>query len=318
MDAYDNDRPNDVSHDDPYAGFALDAAGRLAFDLPCTACGYNLRGQLPGGACPECGAPVASSRHNPRSALSKAPPQWIARLGSGAAWIITGSLVGLALSVASVCLSYMNGTAAAAPPRLTWPGIAYWSVSSLAALIFLVGVFRITTPGPTSASNARDIARWGLTASQCAALFAALCFYDQSIKAIQIGLGAYLIGLGLLNVGVFALNCYLLELARSTGDKGLASQYFFVLWMVFYAMLAATIAFVALAVQVGVAQPAAVLDWMDYRATLLVLGLSTLVMLGAYVWWIALLYVFRRRCSEAVSLAVYFKSQARQARRSEH
>ena len=31
-------------------------------DLPCDVCGYNLRGLSPGGACPECGLPIESSR----------------------------------------------------------------------------------------------------------------------------------------------------------------------------------------------------------------------------------------------------------------
>ena len=42
----------------------LDDDGRiLEDDLACLACGYNLRGLLPDGACPECGTAVGRSTH---------------------------------------------------------------------------------------------------------------------------------------------------------------------------------------------------------------------------------------------------------------
>ncbi len=39
----------------------LDEAGRLALDLNCVTCGYNLRGLDPETICPECGIPVGRS-----------------------------------------------------------------------------------------------------------------------------------------------------------------------------------------------------------------------------------------------------------------
>ncbi|MCX5658192.1 MAG: hypothetical protein NTW19_00535 [Planctomycetota bacterium] len=42
-------------------GAPLDAQGLLAAEIPCAACGYNLRLQPPEGSCPECGHAVDPS-----------------------------------------------------------------------------------------------------------------------------------------------------------------------------------------------------------------------------------------------------------------
>ena len=60
----------------------LDGAGRIDLDLPCVACGYNLRTGLPDGTCPECGASVSQSIV--RSRLHFADPVWLRRLAWGA------------------------------------------------------------------------------------------------------------------------------------------------------------------------------------------------------------------------------------------
>ncbi|MEM6332131.1 MAG: hypothetical protein AAF823_02190 [Planctomycetota bacterium] len=43
------------------AGDLLDEQGRLVESVTCVACGYDLRGAMADGSCPECGADVASS-----------------------------------------------------------------------------------------------------------------------------------------------------------------------------------------------------------------------------------------------------------------
>ena len=63
------------------SGVALDADGRLAVDHPCACCGYNLRGLVPSGACPECGLAVEDSLR--RDTLRFADRRWLrtVRLG---------------------------------------------------------------------------------------------------------------------------------------------------------------------------------------------------------------------------------------------
>src|SRR5688572_29680452 len=41
------------------AGVTLQPDPTVDADVPCGRCGYNLRGLKAGGACPECGLPVA-------------------------------------------------------------------------------------------------------------------------------------------------------------------------------------------------------------------------------------------------------------------
>lgn len=66
-------------------------------DVPCAACGYNLRSSRRDGVCPECGVPVARSlgRDNP---LWEARPAWLRSLSCGvimmiAAQVLTGALL---------------------------------------------------------------------------------------------------------------------------------------------------------------------------------------------------------------------------------
>ncbi len=60
-----------------------DANDRLAADVHCVSCGYNLRGLKRSGVCGECGVPIKYSLAG--SYLSCADPVWLNRLRTGAA-----------------------------------------------------------------------------------------------------------------------------------------------------------------------------------------------------------------------------------------
>lgn len=72
---------------------ALDTDRRLAVDLACVNCGYNLRTLRLEGICPECGSAVADST---RHYLRFAPWRWVESLAGGAA-LLLASVVGAAL-----------------------------------------------------------------------------------------------------------------------------------------------------------------------------------------------------------------------------
>src|SRR5512143_3355421 len=60
----------------------VDADQRVCVDVPCDACGYNLRTLQATGTCPECGAAVLDSIRS--DDLRYAPANWVRRLGWGA------------------------------------------------------------------------------------------------------------------------------------------------------------------------------------------------------------------------------------------
>jgi len=66
----------------------LDADGRIAEDLYCLECEYNLRTLLPDAACPECGTPIGQSSRG--RMLRFCDPAWLRRLTTGINWIAAG------------------------------------------------------------------------------------------------------------------------------------------------------------------------------------------------------------------------------------
>ncbi len=72
---------------------------RLLEDLLCSHCGYNLRGLLSEGRCPECGTEVARSLRG--DLLAAADPAWLERLIRGHLYVTIG-YVGFFLFVVAV------------------------------------------------------------------------------------------------------------------------------------------------------------------------------------------------------------------------
>lgn len=144
---------------------ALDGDDRLAQDLTCIKCAYNLRGALRDGRCPECGLAVMRSASG--HWLRFCEPTWLKRI-----W---GGLNGLAVLIA----------AAGVLTLLAWSGLLdlktplpEWLVIALPAVIISVGiglgiwgVWRATAPDPSGLrerSRMRRATRW---------LFAATLLY---------------------------------------------------------------------------------------------------------------------------------------------
>ncbi len=110
----------------------LDEAGRIAVDFDCVACGYNLRAQRPGEACPECGRAISAEAQAQR--WEDADSGYRQRAAEGTRW-----------------LSW--GVAAAMP--LVYPGL----------VVMAAAVWRLTGREPGAKErwaqrNGRLLARW--------------------------------------------------------------------------------------------------------------------------------------------------------------
>jgi hypothetical protein len=99
----------------PTDSIQWDADDRLAADLHCVSCGYNLRGLKRTGVCGECGVPIKWTLEG--SYLHAHDPAWVDRPRSGVA-----------------CLA------------LTLP----WLWLPPAWIIYGIGLWRATTPDPAS------------------------------------------------------------------------------------------------------------------------------------------------------------------------
>ncbi|MCH9035577.1 MAG: hypothetical protein IID42_13930, partial [Planctomycetes bacterium] len=142
------------------AGRPTPAAARDA-DVPCTHCGYNLRGLAEGGRCPECGTAIAQSSHG--NLLSAADPAWLQRVYRGQALVCAGCVV-----LVTHFFLYNVSSSGVAPG--TWVVVHALGASSVVdavleavllaavALLLLLGAFTTTTLDPRLSLTEQPIA----------------------------------------------------------------------------------------------------------------------------------------------------------------
>ena len=82
---------------------------RVAVDLPCEACGYNLRMLETAANCPECGASVATAVRR----AAERPVRWLENIAIGAAY--GAGVLAFGSFVATLCL-LGSASAALFPP----------------------------------------------------------------------------------------------------------------------------------------------------------------------------------------------------------
>ncbi len=134
----------------------IDPAGRIAGDLPCVVCGYNLHTLAEASRCPECGAPVERS-----TAYHLRPsPEWLKRLEEGVNLLTTGiPVMGIGaglLGLGGFLLGKFSGVAAAVPLLVL-----------AVLLVCAIGVIKMTLADPIQLVDWREGLSWRWVTRVC-------------------------------------------------------------------------------------------------------------------------------------------------------
>ena len=202
----------------------VDATGRLAEDLPCQECGYNLRGHGEYDRCSECGTPVSLSVR--RDLLKHADPAWLDRLGLGCRIMIFACIAIFAMDLAlnvlalpvvrlkvEVFTTLMDG----------YPLLRAGLTLAVAAGGWVLTVPEPARPLPEKTASARRIARWCLAVVIAGTL---LNVVGQGVVDVVV---RYPRLLGTL-VGTAAVLVYLRAIVLRIPYESLARQTRIVMW----------------------------------------------------------------------------------------
>ncbi len=150
-------------------------------DRPCRKCGYNLKGLVTGGVCPECGTPIRSVARRPTRALGGSPRRYLDLLKIGSGLLAFGGLGFSALALLVFLTPIGNEiwqflAHAKAPMRTLAPNVRVslnaevfkWIFAGL-GLVWVGGTWPVTRPRPdgTVVDEAYDpsrewrLLRWG-------------------------------------------------------------------------------------------------------------------------------------------------------------
>lgn len=134
------------------AHVAPEPDGVLTSDVPCRQCGYNLRGLLRTGQCPECATLVTLSARE--DLLCYAEPTYVAHVASGVRWIAFG-LALVAVGIIASVVFLLAALAASASPALDFllnGAVVLLLPSCLLAglILMLAGLWRVSCPEPKS------------------------------------------------------------------------------------------------------------------------------------------------------------------------
>lgn len=289
---------------------ALDQDGRLAEDVACRHCGYNLRGLALDGQCPECEMAIEKTLHG--FLLRFSDPTWLKRLRSGLTLLIVAILIGIVLAIAWIA-GIVFWPSMIDPSPIVAGAIVLIPTAGL-TIMQLVGYIFVTTAEPGSASNgavwsARRLARIGLISSAVLGLVEVIIDQDTYTGFVmEFGENEWLYGLawilGLLSVaagfiGLFALFVYGRSLALRFPADSLAKSTRIVMWG--YTIPAAAAAIVQLVAEayyststsLGGFEKALMVSQVVFGIPVLVFG----------IWGIVLLFMYRSQFTKVRKLA---------------
>ena len=134
----------------------------IAEDVPCEACGYDLRGLRHDWRCPECGADVGTSLRAHRARLAPLPapdPVWARAVAEGAALGLVA--LGLLLLLCFLPGQWFYLPRRDAPVSETPGRVALLCVASAAWVVAWYSTWKLTTPAPVGDQPApRRRAAW--------------------------------------------------------------------------------------------------------------------------------------------------------------
>ncbi|MEE9131232.1 MAG: hypothetical protein V3T84_14525 [Phycisphaerales bacterium] len=289
---------------------ALDQDGRLAEDVACRHCGYNLRGLALDGQCPECEMAIEKTLH--AFLLRFCDPVWLGRLRSGLTLLIVAIFAGLTVEfIFRVSFILLVGATGEPPLPLV---LVFLLLFAGIGCMQLIAYWRITSPEPNplheeSPLSARRIAKVGLILSAASGLLGLALDPETYIMAtmevadapIQAGFAwtLGLVGAGSALIGLFALFIYARSIALRFPADNLAKSTRLVMWG--YTIPAAAAAIVQLVAEAYFSTSTSFGGFEIARMVgQVVLGIP---MLGFGIWGIFLLFMYRHRLKQALALA---------------
>ena len=273
----------------------------IAEDMLCVACGYNLRGLLPDGRCPECGSPVNRSVHG--NLLQYADAEWLRTALLGVRLMLWGILLMILVHIASSI-----GTGFGFPELYFIPPIL------VLACLDLLAAFLITVQEPRISST-EDMVTWRRVIRICALA----SFLGQALIQLRPILHGSLfptVGALLYLAAVpvyFGKFIYLRRFALRIPDPKLARSTRIVMWG-FVITIAGTIVLAIIAAALGGAFSA---DRSGNAAGALsgVMCLAGIGLLVFGLWYLVLLVDYRNAFRDALfCVQQYTAAMARQGR----
>jgi hypothetical protein len=209
----------------------------VASDLPCTGCGYNLRGVPISTVCPECGRAVELSLRG--ELLRFASPAYLKSIDLGLSVILTSIFIYVLLFILSIGIHFGASTVLGSTGVLVLTG----GLMLLCDGAFIFGYWKFTQPDPgytgrEKPASARTVAR----VAACATAAANLAYFLlELLGSFVSGIGnfssifSYLARFAAWGAWItlfFAIVLYTQHLARRIPDQAVLNQTRTFIWLI--------------------------------------------------------------------------------------